>query len=109
MRVTTPSKSAPCLSNTCSPSRIPLAGPYNAIFLSSAIRTSKPKALKDLDIATILHLDGFLTLPEVEEKAKENKGKLGDLVGLLSPEAESSSVEATKAETTANGSPAKPT
>jgi hypothetical protein len=109
MIVTTPSKSALCLSNTCSHSRIPLAGPYNAFFLGSAIRTNKPKALKDLDIATILYLDGFLTLPEVEEKAKENKSKLGDLVGLLSPEAESSSVEATKAESTANGSAAKPT
>lgn len=48
-----------------------MAGPYNALFFKMEKAERKP--LKELDIAKILYLDGFLTLPEVEKKAKEQR------------------------------------
>jgi hypothetical protein len=50
-------------------------GPYGAEFYTGPFASYlHPKPLRELEIAKALYLDGFLTLPEVEEKAKENKG-----------------------------------
>jgi hypothetical protein len=53
-----------------------LAGPYTA----DTFKDTEPKSLQALGVKKVLYLDGYVTLPEVEAKGKENDGTLPESV-----------------------------
>ena len=70
-----------------------MAGPYN----TATFADDEPMSLKGLDVKKVLYLDGYVTLPEVEAKAKENDGTLPESVESALNNAKASGAESTGA------------